>query len=255
MISTHLPISEEIQTDEIIIQKDSKKSIYEKVENSKRCKLIQMLQQSKISLKQAADELDINYSTAKTIVQTFRKEKRVAKKPKRMLETKKGMKKEKFINRFLSQYKVRSLMSDIINAMEGLKKNEREIQKGLSETATLGASFATPMPNLHKSLTRIDSASQMPLFALEEEGPYLGQISIGITANIEMEAEKKPIFFVLEEANIEDEYKEKVDYNNMVLLRNKQESMIRTQLVMKAEEKPIPDPTFFDFHEIGRAHV
>jgi len=58
--------------------------------------------------KEAAEELKINYSTAKTIVQTFRREKRVAKKPKHCTETKKAIKHERLLRKLLKSDQVRT---------------------------------------------------------------------------------------------------------------------------------------------------
>lgn len=65
-------------------------NIYNKIDNDKRLSLLQMVKEEGRSLKEAAKFLNINYSTAKTILRVFRIENRILKKspyqkkPKRM---------------------------------------------------------------------------------------------------------------------------------------------------------------------------
>merc|ERR1712151_108349 len=63
-----------------ILKKKTRRSKYEKVDNSLRQKLIDLVCFSNILLKDAASILGINYSTAKTILRIFRTEKRISKK-------------------------------------------------------------------------------------------------------------------------------------------------------------------------------
>lgn len=55
-------------------------SIYKKVDNEKRLFLLTMIKEEGISLKEASKKLDINYSTAKTILRVYRLENRILKK-------------------------------------------------------------------------------------------------------------------------------------------------------------------------------
>jgi hypothetical protein len=57
-----------------------KENIYKKVDNKKRLLLLKLVKDEKKSLKEAANYLGINYSTAKTILRVFRIEKRILKK-------------------------------------------------------------------------------------------------------------------------------------------------------------------------------
>lgn len=60
--------------------KRKQEKIYSKVENKKRLQLLQMVKEDKKSLKEASKLLDINYSTAKTILRVYRIENRILKK-------------------------------------------------------------------------------------------------------------------------------------------------------------------------------
>jgi hypothetical protein len=64
-------------------RKKRKQSTYNIISNSTRQHLIQMIFINNIQLKEAAKILGINYSTAKTILRVFRKEKRLMKKNKK----------------------------------------------------------------------------------------------------------------------------------------------------------------------------
>jgi len=204
-------------------------------------------------LKEAADHLEINYSTAKTIVQTFRKENRVTKNPKRQIVTKKSIEKERFLVRFLSQLKVKNLTASIVKAELEVKKEPPDIQKAISEARTLG-SFSKPNPlsNSHKSLPRVESAGEILLFELEEEGPYPGQISRGISANMDIVLHKRPIFFVSVDTNLEEEYKQQLDYSNPVLLRNRQPIKIKEHISTQTPEQMAKSMVRFNFHEYGK---
>lgn len=204
-------------------------------------------------MREAADHLNINYSTAKTIVQTFRKEKRVTKKPKRQIITKKSIEKEKLLVQFLSQFKVKNLMANIVKAELEVKKENQDTQKAISEAPTLG-SFSKPNPlsNIHKSLPRVESAGEMLLFELEEEGPYAGQMTRGVSANMDMITYKRPIFFISVESDLEEEYKQQIDYSNPVLLRNKQRIETKEHTSIKTLEQADERMISFDFHEYGK---
>ena len=204
-------------------------------------------------MKEAANHLEINYSTAKTIVQTFRKENRVTKNPKRQTTTKRSIEKERFLLQFLSQLKVKKLMASIVKAELEVKKELPDIQKAASEARTLG-SFSKPNPlsNSHKSLPRVESAGEMLLFELEEEGPYPGQISRGILVNMDMIVHKRPIFFVLADTNLEEEYKQQLDYSNPVLLRNRQPIKNKELISTQIPEQVAKSMVSFNFHEYGK---
>eukprot|EP00826_Nyctotherus_ovalis_P048765 TRINITY_DN577_c0_g1_i1.p2 TRINITY_DN577_c0_g1~~TRINITY_DN577_c0_g1_i1.p2 ORF type:complete len:228 (+),score=44.91 TRINITY_DN577_c0_g1_i1:151-834(+) len=207
-------ISIQIQTEELPTR-HSAKAVYEKIENSTRCSLIQMLQQNNVTLREAADRLGMNYSTAKTIVQTFRREKRVAKKPKRLAATKKSIEKERFLTHFLNKFKVKALLSGIIRTELEAQKTSKHTHKLLAETSTAIASSQGYVPSIRKTLPRVESAGEMLLVGLEEEGPCAGQTSRGVSANMEL-THKRPVFFVIADNNIEEEYKKKLDYSNPV---------------------------------------
>jgi hypothetical protein len=64
-------------------------SIYNKVDNEKRMVLLSMVKDEGKSLKEASNLLNINYSTAKTILRVYRIEKRILKKsPQVQMDTK-----------------------------------------------------------------------------------------------------------------------------------------------------------------------
>ncbi len=63
-----------------VIEKSFFSSIYAKVENLQRFKLIQLVEKKGMKLVKAAKSLNINYQTAKSIVRTFKKENRILRK-------------------------------------------------------------------------------------------------------------------------------------------------------------------------------
>ena len=64
----------------LLLKNKRRNSSYQKVENHQRIKLCELVFVEGYLLKNAAKELNINYSTAKTIVRNFKLEKRVVKK-------------------------------------------------------------------------------------------------------------------------------------------------------------------------------
>jgi len=181
-------------------------------------------------LKQVADELAINYSTAKTIVQTFRKERRITKKPKRSLETKKAIKRERYLSKCLTQSKVARIISRIMedeliaiaNDVKCTKQSEPQspIAEVSTAIATSPPSGAESPPT--KTFPRITSANQMVLFPNEEEGPRPGQVTRAVATEYSyFPVSKKDIFYVYSEINPEEEYRDRVDYANPVVLRAK----------------------------------
>jgi hypothetical protein len=63
-----------------VIEKCLISSVYAKVENSQRFKLIQLVEKKGMKLVKAAKSLSINYQTAKSIFRTFKKENRILRK-------------------------------------------------------------------------------------------------------------------------------------------------------------------------------
>ena len=55
----------------------AKREKYEKIESHKRRQLLYLVNDLKVSIKEASDSLQVNYSTAKTILQLFRKTGRI----------------------------------------------------------------------------------------------------------------------------------------------------------------------------------
>ncbi len=176
-------------------------------------------------MKQVADELSINYSTAKTIVQTFRKERRIAKKPKRALETKKAVKRERYLTKLLSHSKVVKMVALIVGeeSVTSSDKKSPEPTAPIVDSSTLISVPVRPEAETqHKAFPRITSANQMVLFPAEEDGPKPGQVSCAVATDpLSFPFSRKDVFYVYSESNPEEEYKGKVDYANPVLLRAK----------------------------------
>jgi len=179
--------------------------------------------------------LGINYSTAKTIVQTFRREKRIAKKPKRFLETRKAIKKERYIQKALSSTRLDTILSKILeDEMEFvcdkekcLENDEKHGNEGISAfgqtKATQDLIDINPPLSMNKGISRVFSAPQFWIPKEEEEGPLEGQMSraVGVQEDWLLPNDRKEIFYVYPEKDLDEEYKECVDYNNPVLLRSK----------------------------------
>lgn len=203
-----------------------------------------------MSLKEAAQVLAINYSTAKTIVQTFRREKRVAKKPKHCIETKKGIKHENLLKKALPKCQVQECVSRILQS-ELICGADKKIEKAEAsnfddvpkETSTVQSSGdSNNPPKEQNGFHRVVSASQMKIMVSVAAGPD-DPIELD-----EQSKTSKPIFLLYSDYNVEDNYKDKVDYNDRVQLRvkaySKQENKLPSLQFCHANIQP--KLNFFD---------
>ena len=183
-------------------------------------------------MKEAADLLEINYSTAKTIVQTFRREKRIAKKPKRFLETRKSIQKERYLHKILSKNRVVDMVGKILENELVMEKaaEKKEKFEDVKEVLASGITNATNEIEANAAQGQlpgngfhyVSSATQLALIDIEE-GPKEGQVSrpIGVQQDLPIPACKRVIFYIFPEQNPEEDYKHKVDYEDSVALRPK----------------------------------
>ena len=139
----------------------------------------------------------MNYSTAKTIVQAFRREKRISRKYTVPFETKKSLKKEHCIDHFLKPRRVNLLISAILD----------------TETKS----------KLSLKNTNIDTLSTNPLLEkkilnkteeIKESGLIIRKVDFGVNVNLRVKQFKKNIFFIINPKNSEEEYNKKINYEN-----------------------------------------
>lgn len=97
----------------------------------------------------------------------------------------------------------------------GLEENKE--LKDVSTAVTIPQPQTQPQEGCY-TFHRVISANDMILFQEQEDGPLKGQVTRAVQTK---ENVSKAIFFVYPEANPEDEYRNKVDYANPVLLRVK----------------------------------
>ncbi len=215
------------------------------------------MQQDGKTLKESADLLAINYSTAKTIVQTFRRERRIAKKPKRFVETRKAIQKEKFLERTLVKHHVAALVAQALQDElflagvdeKKLAEESKEVSAAANtkETGDVEEGSATLGP--HKGIPRVYSAPQMVLVQAEEEGPKEGQVSraVGVREDMLLPASRKEVFYVYPESSLDEEYKNKINYDDPVELRTKLRSPNETpelKTPLPSLRMALPLPTF-----------
>jgi transcription elongation GreA/GreB family factor len=94
------------------------------------------------------------------------------------------------------------------------KEQEHEVGKEQSTVATYNSTLASPEKS---GFHRVISASDMP-------------IKTKVSVTVQTEDNTKPIFIIYPEESSENEFKNKVDYTNPVVLRNRTEKY----------EKPLP---------------
>lgn len=160
------------------------------------------------------------------------------------MESKKSIRKENFLDRFLNQYRIKSIMSTILNIESSLKKDEEIIRK-----VSLEASTVVPLVGSNFR-PRIESASQITSFELEECGPCEGQMSRSVSVNLN--CSKRPLFYVISESDFEDEYKKKVNYDDPLLLKNHYDGKLKEHLLNESKDNTAEEAFTFNFHTYGR---
>lgn len=163
------------------------------------------------NLKEASDELKINYSTAKTIVQTFRRERRIAKKSKKAFITKRGLRRERRLVRKVTKATVPRMLAKIISTATSLPEN---FQKPSLKTNEQSTAAIKENNGSEKAFSRVVSVSQIVFFPSQESGPKVGQVSRGVLVELQ-DLPKKNIFLVFH-SKVEEGFKEVVDYNDLV---------------------------------------
>lgn len=215
------------------------------------------MQQKDTTLKEAAEKLDINYSTAKTIVQTYRKENRISKKPKHIKETKKSIRREEFLIRVLTQAKLAKLLPRIMQTEFKPPKKKKSLKPSQpnSEARTLAATGQPQDNPSFKGFHRIESAGQIQIMESEVEGPKPGQVSRAVTADVPQSA-KKDVFHVRCERT-----EEVLECKNLVLptLKEKEQlnkvknATIDKSLLPKVEGRKDGEEQMSAFRAIGRS--
>ncbi len=185
-------------------------------------------------LKEGADELGIIYSTAKTIWQTFKKEHRIAKKPKRSIGTKKAAKHEEHLYSMLMKTRVPGILAKILHAecsaREGRKRALRKFPSSIcgcgppEETNPLQSVSTRAVANspVEGCFSRIQSANEIVLVSQDEDGPRFGQRSHGTCCasyGVLDPPTKKDKFYIYADNDLDNKYKEEVDCTNPVSLR------------------------------------
>jgi len=160
--------------------------------------------------------LKINYSTAKTIVQTFRREKRIAKKPKKAFITKRGLKRERRLARKVTKITVPQMLTKIILAATF---NPKVFQKPSLKVSEQSTAAVKENNESEKVFPRAVSVSQMVYFPPQENGPKTNQVSKGVLVEAQ-DFPKKNIFLVFHN-KVEEEFKERVDYDDLIRTKSK----------------------------------
>lgn len=208
------------------------------------------MNQENVTLKEAAEKLDINYSTAKTIVQTYRKENRISKKPKHTIATQKSLKREMFLSRVLTQRNLAKLMSRIISTEFKIVKRrktskEKVSLQAISDARTLaGTGQAIENPTL-RGIPRVESAGQIQLFENEVEGPKVGQVTRAVFTETPLH-HKKNIFSVHSESKIQELI---IDSKGQV--SEKQNNIRNNNFPPSVQERAVDKRLVFDFKTYG----
>ena len=174
------------------------------------------------NLKQVAKDLNINYNTAKSIIQTFRNENRVCKKSKRLIESKKALRHKKYMERMLNKESLHKLMLKVLQAELGVNG---ETMQG--KNSFIKMELRKP---LHTELS-----PKKDIVEVSFNNPKLGKISCGTWANLIPDISKRDIFYV--QCDITEKY---IDSN-----KSKKSSH---ETDVPIYDKTLVPPTLFDFH-------
>eukprot|EP00826_Nyctotherus_ovalis_P045088 TRINITY_DN493_c0_g2_i3.p1 TRINITY_DN493_c0_g2~~TRINITY_DN493_c0_g2_i3.p1 ORF type:complete len:160 (-),score=15.80 TRINITY_DN493_c0_g2_i3:181-660(-) len=83
-----------------------------------------------------------------------------------------------------------------------------------------------------RGFPRVESAGQIVLFPNRAPGPKAGQVTCGVSVNVKRKLPKRKLFYVNSSLAIEERYKEKIDYNNLVSLKQKCEEQFRVESLL-----------------------
>ena len=171
----------------------------------------------------AAEELKINYSTAKTIVQTFKCQKRFAKIPKRSLTSLRTRKREGRLRRVLTKRSLPSICERIF--LDELKPEKcAEIVAALKprpQHKTKAVQNDNPLPILP-----IPARSPSPpasSFPVCEPGPKVGQVSRGTDGPSDnwCAGKLKDVFYIYTIEGPESLFRHKIDYTLPMKIRHR----------------------------------
>lgn len=197
----------------------------------------------------------MNYSTAKTILQIFRRERRISRVSKKLKSTKKSQRREKLLAFTLTEYKVQRFISFILNEECNFNSQNsvgRKRGHGLSETSSLTEPrriFAT----VKVSWEGAGGGDVGKRAKLAQAWLSSQKTNKAVQTDIKFEdipVKKKDIFYVYSDRDLEDEYRKRIDYDNPVLLKAKAEKQ-----VSKAKDTSVSrtekTETGFSFTEYG----
>ena len=186
------------------------------------------------NLKDLAKKLRINYSTAKTIVQTFRREKRFATREKILLNTKREEKLFKKNLNKLPPEKIYLIMTKILKSfleesseeMGCNQKLELSLKTPENTKQTIGAYSNNETP-IENEISKIDNS-------------HPTKTSIGTTTNdLCFLSPVGDIFYIHDEENVNPQYDKEIDFENLVHLRKRVDHPDRIKIGNESNKLPL----------------
>jgi len=179
------------------------------------------MQESKVeTLKDIASKLGINYSSAKTIIQTFRKEKRFIKKEKKQINTLYSLKKVKLLQKSFDAEKTNTVFSKIMDDFNfgnfSLQKESKSISFPFETNPSTNnckiSSNSTENRSYISSISSVESIHNLIPIQIYT----LNSVSIGINTEIDINEDKysKDVFFVHDS---EETFQENFNSNEIFL--------------------------------------
>jgi hypothetical protein len=204
------------------------------------------MQQGAKNLKMAAEELNINYSTAKTILQTFKCQKRFAKKPKRSLTSLRSRKREGYLRRTLLPRVMPDIFlnifadelrpekcADLADSLQAGGRKHLKLSFAATPTPTptpmsraplaLPVPMTSPGPRGSAGMVRSPLEEKVVQSEFVEPGPRAGQVSRGTDVPWELPfaVETKDAFYIYSIDGPEAPFKHKVDYTTPMQIRRR----------------------------------
>jgi len=214
-------------------------------------------------LKEIASKLGINYSSAKTIVQTFRKERRFTKKEKKQINTINSMKKQKILQKALNSEKCLDLFSKIMDDYTFgnlcMKNDPKDKEFPLSNSICASTTnYSNNLSGNRSEFSRIASAESMQNL-ISDTSNSLNSVSVGVNTELDLieHQASKDVFFVHDsDENFPENFELDCKYNNLLMIPKKRKllpSLSKDNFWLLNKENPellknIEFETFINFN-------
>jgi len=144
-----------------------------------------------------------------------------------------AMKKENYLQKCLNSEQISKIISQILSTETWSSKIEEKPENLQVASQEISTAFCTNpnygTPQKLGNLVRTQTIEQFIIFPSEEDGPkFLQTTRATMTENMETTS-KKDVFFIYEEENLDEKYREKIDYKDPIILKGKNKNEVNIE--------------------------